>query len=398
MKAYIIYKDNYPWDVRVEKIANSMIKLGYDTHIIANNTTNLGTTEREGDIPVIRIPKLALLPKKLSKALKLPIWFNPIWANTLYENIDKNSLIIVRDLPLLKLGIKISKIKGCKLIYDMAEVYPEMYQSMADLRKQNPLERILKNPSLAQSYENNTVRKVDHIFTMIAESSNRLINRGVDPNKISVVSNTPPLPIDGLSSKRHAGTALNIIYVGFLTELRGLDILINGILEYRRRKINKGELPEIKLNIVGEGGAKGALEALVAQNNLQDHITIHGWLSHSEVRKLFVDSNVGALTYRICGHWNHTIPNKIFDYMAAGVPVVSTAVTPIKRIINETNCGVVSESIEPHSISDSLMKLEDPIYREMLGRNGQVAVSEKYNWCNEQLVIKEVLERILTEK
>lgn len=103
------------------------------------------------------------------------------------------------------------------------------------------------------------------------------------------------------------------------------------------------------------------------------------------------NANVGALTYRVCGHWNHTIPNKIFDYMLAGLPVLTTEVLPIQRIINETNCGVVCRDLDPVDIADKLEYLRDSGIRQNLGENGYKAVLEKYNWKSDKAKLNEII-------
>lgn len=398
MNIYIVYKDDYPWDVRVEKIAKTVADLGYDLKIIANNFGQDSRAETVDGLEVVRMPPLRMLPRPVAKLLKIPFWFNPLWKKLLNSEIENNSIIIVRDLPLIKLGSIISKRKNCKVIYDMAEVYPEMYSSMSELKRQSLIEKILKNPKTAQNYEDKNIHQVDHIFTMIKESRDRLLNNRINSNKISIVSNTPIIDPADLKPRTHYGSALNIVYVGFLTELRGLDLLIEGVRSYINTKKSAGHYPDIEVHIIGKGGVKSDLENLVLRYNLENYIKIYGWLSHEKVATLLKSANIGALTYRVCGHWNHTIPNKIFDYMASGLPVLSTEVIPIKRIITETNCGLITEANNPESIARSLAELENPRLREHLGRNGQLAISERYNWNNEKLKIKEILREISITK
>ncbi|MCH8958643.1 MAG: glycosyltransferase, partial [Proteobacteria bacterium] len=128
--------------------------------------------------------------------------------------------------------------------------------------------------------------------------------------------------------------------VGFLTKLRGLDLLIRAVDEFVRVK-DGGK--SIKVDIVGNGAEKENLIALVKDLAIEDIVRIHGWLEQEEVNALLKKSNVGALTYRVCSHWNHTIPNKIFDYMKAGLPIIATNVMPIARILQKTKSGIFGD-------------------------------------------------------
>src|SRR5690606_6846381 len=79
----------------------------------------------------------------------------------------------------------------------------------------------------------------------------------------------------------------------------------------------------------------------------------------------------------------HTIPNKIFDYMRAGLPVLTTNVKPISRIIESEECGLSSSDSDIDEIARNLTLLKDPSLRQRLGNNGQAAVMRQYNWSVE---------------
>lgn len=274
----------------------------------------------------------------------------------------------------------------------MAEVYPEMYASSQQFSKKNIFQKILKDPGLARRYESATLPRADHTLVMIEESRDRLLNLRIDAEKITIVSNTPPAAKYHGKAHFHEGHKLRIVYVGFLTRLRGLDLLIRGV----RGFVNLGyDKSDIQVDLVGKGAEKTALESLVKDLDLEECVTVHGWLEQDEVDELVARANIGALTYRVCGHWNHTIPNKIFDYMLAGLPVLTTPVIPICRIIESTNCGLICDDNKPEfTIAKNLEKLRDPAFRKKLGTNGQNAVLERYNWEKDKNVLLSVFEAL----
>merc|ERR1712146_270238 len=136
---------------------------------------------------------------------------------------------------------------------------------------------------------------------------------------------------------------------------------------------SQGTAEAIRIDIIGKGAQKEELRALSKELGISESVKIHGWLDHNEVDKLMGQANVGALTYRVCGHWNHTIPNKIFDYMLAGLPVLATEVIPIARILRETDSGLVCKDLDPIDISEKMAVLRDARARTIMGRNGRVA-------------------------
>ncbi|MCH8551565.1 MAG: glycosyltransferase family 4 protein [Natronospirillum sp.] len=392
MNILILYKEDYPWDVRVEKLALAATEAGNTVYILSNNKKKLERTETINNIKILRIKSYYTLNEKLRSLALFPFWFNLNWAISFIHVIKKYKIskVIVRDLPLLKLATTLKKFLGYSVYYDMAEVYPEMYRSIHQYSNPGLLTKIIKSPWVSERYERNVIYKVQHTFTMIEESKFRLIERyNLDPSMVSIVSNTPPKSKYNGKQVVHSESPLNIIYVGFLTRLRGIDLLIDAI-----ENINSSD-PSIDINfdIVGEGYYKEVLENLVRKYSLHNSVRIHGWLDHNEVNRLFFESNIGALPYRPCSHWNTTIPNKIFDYMLAGLPVISTPVTTIGRIIETSNCGVVSSSTNISDISEALLKLRNPDVRQSLGSNGRNAVLDKFNWENDKSIFIDAINK-----
>ncbi|MBW3196526.1 glycosyltransferase family 4 protein [Marinobacter nauticus] len=383
MNILLVYKEDYPWDVRVEKIALSLISRGHDVTIVARNRQCSKTTETVNGIEIVRLPALFKPDGLLNKLLNLPVWFNPFWIWTLRSALrgKPGALIIVRDLPLVKTALLVARGERAKIMLDMAEVYPYMYESGRQFSKGTNLESMIKSPALAARYEAKVLPKIDHTLVMIEESRDRLLQMGLSPQRVSIVSNTPPLDKFSGNTHQHQGRKLRLVYVGFLTKLRGLDLLIEAAYEY----VKLGNEPSsLKIDIVGKGAEREHLIALVRDLKLEESVTIHGWLDHQRVDELMAQANVGALTYRVCPHWNHTIPNKIFDYMLAGLPVLATEVTPINRIINETKSGLVCRDLDIRDIAEKLQTLRCPELRSTLGNNGVNAVRAKYNWANDE--------------
>lgn len=382
MNICFVYKEDYPWDVRVEKIITSFHDRGDNVELVCRNLDQRETKDLIDGVRIHRLPKFQFLPRSIRLLLNAPVFFNPFWLYLLYTTVRRNQsdLIIVRDLPLMVAGIIVGKLTRAKVIFDMAECYPEMYQSSLEAVEVSFITRLLKSPRLARFYERISVNWCDHVFVMIEESKARLISMDVDEHKVTIVSNTPIIESLAIEPKLHHGEALSIVYVGFLTKIRGLDLIIKAV----RRFLDSAEgSSQVHVNIIGEGGYKNDLQCLVKDLKLENNVTIHGWLSHERAHEYMCSANVGCLTYRFCGHWNHTIPNKIFDYMRAGLPVLTTNVRPISRIVESEECGLSSSDSDGDEIVRNLILLKDPNLRQRLGNNGQAAIRRQYNWSVE---------------
>lgn len=393
MDIILIYKEDYPWDVRVEKISNSLCEAGHSVTIVANNNNENEETEEFDGLTIMRLPQRSIRLPLIRKLLNFPFWFNPFWSKTLVKAVSNSDcpIIIVRDLPLARTAIRVGQKMNAKVILDMAEVYPYMYASGRQFAGKFSFGNLIKSPKLAERYESSVLPVLDHTLVMIEESRDRLLSKGISNEKVTIVSNTPPIDKFGNNVHEHRGDTLRIVYVGFLTKLRGLDLLIKATSEY----IRSGNPPEsIKIDIVGKGAERDSLINLVSDLGLQHSVTVHGWLDHVEVNQLMAQANVGALTYRVCPHWNHTIPNKIFDYMLAGLPVLATEVTPIKRILDKTGAGLVCRDLDIQDIAKKLELLRSPETRTKLGSNGNRAILSEYNWPADERRLHAVIDSL----
>jgi glycosyltransferase involved in cell wall biosynthesis len=392
VRYYLIYKEEYPWDVRVEKIARTLSSNESTVSIIARNNNSDAEISTDKGIEIFRLPRISFFSRKTVRFLNLSIFFNPLWLFTMLKHVEKGSVLVVRDLPLVLSAYLVSKLKNSKIVFDMAECYPEMYKSMFEHSKISIFKKIVINSGLIEVYEKLACKISDLIFVMIEESRDRLIALGVSPNKIEIVSNTPQVSLPYEFVKVHSGEDLRLVYIGFLTKIRGLDVVISAI----RKLIDmEGNLFGIRLDIIGKGEEQDYLLRLVDKLNLKENIFIHGWLDYDKAQQILNDSNVGVLTYRVCSHWNNTIPNKIFDYMSLGIPILATEVVPIQRIIEETESGLICRDQDTDDIAEKIKTLTDSTLRQNLGDNGIEAISSKYNWPSDSQKLLASITRII---
>ena len=78
-------------------------------------------------------------------------------------------------------------------------------------------------------------------------------------------------------------------------------------------------------------------------------------------------------------------PIKMYEFMAAGLPVVASDFPLWRKIIEGNLCGISVDPKSPEAVRNACVELlENPEKAHKLGRNGQKAVDEKYNWANEE--------------
>lgn len=126
-----------------------------------------------------------------------------------------------------------------------------------------------------------------------------------------------------------------IVYIGSLDEWAGLKLVIDAF------PLLKKKIPGLKLNIVGSGKQKQFLQESVRMLSLQDSIFFTGRLSYNQMADLLSSYYIGLAMFKPCNASAFASPLKLFDYMAAGVPIIASDLGDIGRIVKESNAGLV---------------------------------------------------------
>lgn len=107
-------------------------------------------------------------------------------------------------------------------------------------------------------------------------------------------------------------------------------------------------------------------------------------MPESQKYEIMAEADIGLILHKVCDLTQHTIPNKLFDYMSVGLPVISTQLKPIMKVMDIEQCGIaVSETAEAVAEGFKTLVL-DMEKRSQLSDNGYVAANSRYKWDSEE--------------
>ena len=390
-----VWDADYPWDVRVEKVCDSLVKK-HEVHMVCRNTQRRASYEVMKGLHIHRLPVLPAVFGRLNTLIGFPAFFNPLWFAKLWRtvSITGTQLIVVRDLPLAPLAILIGRLRKIPVVLDMAENYPAMMQDLLDSGRVSLTDFLVRNPAIVQIVERISLRYIDHVIVVVDESRDRLEGLGLPREKITVVMNTPPASRLELSQdanergQERGHTDLEMVYLGLMERPRGLETVIDALREVRRT------LPNIRLSMIGQGRHKSFFEERVHQFGLEEHVQFLGWLDYQEAIRQIGKCDIGLVPHHATSSWNSTIPNKLFDYMSMGKPVIVSDALPTKRIVEEVDCGVVFRDRDPKDLARAIISLKDEKVRLAKGRLGREAVNCMYNWSVDEQKLVETIDKV----
>lgn len=359
MKICILTSVHPVFDVRIfQKQAKTLVKNGYNVTLIAQHNSN----ESVDGIKIIALPKprnrfqRTLIDWKLFKlALK-----------------QKSDIYHFHDPELLPFGVLLKILTRAKIIYDVHEHYPNAILDRtwipACLRK-----IISKLFAFAE--------KIFVPFLDLVIYTTPLVGARYKKMKVRTerIENYPLLG----SSEPYVFSARqkHIIYLGWMSKIRGLYELIEAFALVTKK------YPEWKLYLLGAimpASFAEKIEKLIEKLNIGRHIMIIPWVSFKEKEKYLKQVSIGIVTYLPYANNISCLPNKLFEYMLAGLPVIASNFSLYKEVVEGNNCGICVDPTNQKKMAEAIEYLiAHPNESEKMGENGRRAILEKYNWDNE---------------
>jgi glycosyltransferase involved in cell wall biosynthesis len=210
---------------------------------------------------------------------------------------------------------------------------------------------------------------------------------GVPAQRIAVVPDGTTAPTGPLPRRDQAGR--RIVYAGQLYRWKGVDTLLDAL----------ALLPEANLTIIGGRGDPAdpdlaACRARAAELGIADRIEFAGFVPHAEVRARISGAAVAVvpLPDNLMARY-FTSPLKLFDYMAAGVPIVASDLPALQEVVTDGDSALLVPPDDPAALAQTIRRLlVNPGLADRLRRTAFEAVAD-YTWERRAARILEALER-----
>jgi glycosyltransferase involved in cell wall biosynthesis len=280
------------------------------------------------------------------------------------------------DPELLPVGLKLKR-RGKKVIFDAHEDLPKQLLSKPYLNK---ITGIIISGFITV-YEKIVCRKYDFILTATPSIRDKFLQL----NKHVIDINNYPLLGELHSQTKWQDKQNEVCYVGGITEIRGIKEVVKAF----------ETVDGCKLNLAGEFSAITTKD-FVSQFKGWSKVNEFGLISREEVQQLMARSKAGIVTFLPFPNHIDAQPNKMFEYMSAGLPVIASHFPLWREIVEGNNCGICVDPEKPEEIANTINYiLQNDKEAANMGANGRNAVLEKYNWGTEEKKLLHVYNQIL---
>lgn len=366
-----VWKSEYPWDIRIDKICSSLANAGANVVILAKYEGEDLQFEKFKNYSIYRV---GLGKSKISTS---PVPYNRFWYNSIFDTVKKFNidLIIVREIMLAEQAGKIGKRLKIPVIMDMAENYPALMRLWKKYRSGFLNKLLYHKLGVAEWTESITVDLMDGIIVVCPEQVERLFEKFLFPReKVAVIYNTPPKDfVKNVNKNISCDKRIKFCHHGHLTDEKKITPFLNAMLKVPNH-------PErFTFCIAGAGESLEELLAIHKSAGAPDNIIFYGKYNYEELGEIISACDYGVLPYEPNDFNNYTIHNKIFDYFAYSKPVIVSNVRPLSKIADETNACKVVDFDNVESTRKLFDNIGDYDYNN-LSQNAKSAFESKFNW------------------
>jgi glycosyltransferase involved in cell wall biosynthesis len=273
--------------------------------------------------------------------------------------------IVIATSPPLFVGVSgwmVALLGRVPLVLEIRDRWPQQAVELGVIR--HPLAI-----RLAEGLETFLYRKARMVVVVTASASRAVTRAGATPDKVVIVPNGADClrlhPCEDRSDARMRlgwGRNLTASYIGTLGLSQGLSVVVEAAREVEKRGV------PVQVVIVGDGADREAISRLASISSVR----LSDPVAPDRVAELYAATDIGIVVLRDLPLFAGTVPSKLYEYMACGIPVIAGLRGEGAGIVEEAGAGLVVEPDDPVSFADAIQRLAtDAEARAQMGRAGR---------------------------
>jgi glycosyltransferase involved in cell wall biosynthesis len=260
----------------------------------------------------------------------------------------------------------------CPFLLEIRDLWPEFAIDMG----------VLTNPVLiriSRWFENFLYRHASHLIVNSPAYRDYLIGKRVHESKITLIPNGVDTKMfapdaDGGQIRKRFGLKGRFVvtYAGALGAANDIDTILRAANHLKRE-------PNIQFLLVGDGKERLRLEAMAKEWNIHN-VTFTGFYPKTDMSSILAASDTCVATLRDIPAFRTTYPNKVFDYMAAGRPIILGIDGVIRKVIEEAEAGIFVPPGDDFAMAEAVYELyKNPERAYSMGMAGRSYVEEHFD-------------------
>lgn len=397
-KVLIVRYEGTPFAIRMSKVIRTILDAGWQCDVLIPRD-GLGEVNVSREMGWDLSSKVRLFefptPSTLADRLSAKITSSACFGSRLFEDyltqllrLQEYNVVMVKDTYCLRRvfrSLQRARQDRTRVVCDMYEnATAQAYDHLIGFGNWRSRVKTIGRALIPRirRIERTYLPRCDHIFVVVEEAKSFIVRRyGLDPLRVSVVHNVEILnefdQIENTDEPLVRNGEMLVSYVGGIGPHRGIGLLIDAVA-----KVATTPHPPLRLAIVGaKGKQKEELLKLCQARGLQDLVHVVGFLPHRAAMQWIKQTHIGVIPHADTEFIRTTVPNKLFQYMAAGAMCLVSHVGPLSRIVRETGCGLTFTPGSADSLASQLaVALQHPDQVRVMGAKGRVSAERRYRW------------------
>ena len=288
------------------------------------------------------------------------------------KNID---FVIATSTP-LTIGfpaLVLKKLKGIPYLFEVRDLWPEVPIQMGGLKNKWSIK-------LALWFEKTIYKNASHIVALSPGMEDGVINTGISPDKVTMIPNmakidkfwSRPRSKELMEELQMDPNTFKIIYFGAMGEANAIEYILETAELMRDNK-------EIEFLFIGNGSRKDLIVETIESKNLSN-VKYLGLFSMEKTSELVNICDVSLVTFSNIPILYTNSPNKLFDSLSAGKPIIVNSKGWTKTLVEKNNCGIYVDPESPKDFVEKLMHLKNsPETLKEMGKNSRKLAEKKYD-------------------
>lgn len=351
---------------------------GWSCEIVAANRNYLTRQPQDSyrPSPTTSYRTVWTLPYSGNGPLRILNWASYAVTATVVGLLTRRPTVVVGSTPHLLAPVAawfIARVRRVPFVLEVRDLWPEVLVEMGQMTAGSRLYRSLEG--LARW----VVARAEVVITNAPGVRDELIERGLDPSCVHVVSNGADVlpPVDAEERRRCraaldlADDELVVVYAGAHGPANGLDLALDAAADLAHTN------PEVRLLFVGDGPLKEALVDRASRDGLTN-LRFDAARPKDQMPQVFGAADIGLHVLADVGLFTYGVsPNKVFDYMAAGLAVLTNNPGTISDLVTDADAGV---AVAPQGIADGIRALvaAGADERAAMGERGRAMIAREY--------------------
>ena len=382
----MVVLSSYPLDVRVRREAEAHIEAGNQVDVLCRTSRGEASLEVVNNVNVYR---LKLKRKRAGKTTYI-LEYLYFYAWSTFKLImlyfkKKYDVIHVHNMPnFLVFASFIPKLFGAKVILDLHDPVPELFATMFSFYDDSPVVTVLK------WLERRAMRYADMNITPNVAFQKLFISRGIPPEKIDIVMNSPDEKIFRLKEQEKKDGNYVIMYHGAVVKRQGPDILMEAVSQIRNK------IPNLKVWIYGEGNFLKVVRDKIKGLALYDIVELKGLVIVDQIAEAINEIDLGIIPNRVNSFTQINFPVRTFEYLVMNKPVIVPRTKGIKDYFQE-DAIFFFEPGNAEDLAKTILKVYENPHMTKSVLEKSIQVFDNYRWQTQKQKLLDLTNNLFSD-